>query len=167
MFWVLRKPQTKALNSSDPAKGPACEHSEGDVPLTASRADCGPAARICAQAAQGHLTPHESPGWAFWGFCFLKVLPSLQPRECAFSSRQELCVPSLQTLRTVPCPFASGNTDCFLEFIYNFRMTSAITSNSFRPVVFQISIGHFPYNVHCAQSRLRIGWAVSWSGRSS
>lgn len=36
VLYILRKPQTKALKSPDSAKGPTYEHSEGEVPLTAS-----------------------------------------------------------------------------------------------------------------------------------
>ena len=150
VLYILRKPQTKALKSPDLLRVLAMNTLKEKFRWQPVMADCGPAAGICAQAAQGYLIPLQVSPLAFWGSCSLKVLPSLQPQECAFSYRQELCVPSLQTLQTVPCPFASGTTDCFLEFIYNFRMTSTITSNSFRPILFQISIEYLPYNVHCA-----------------
>ena len=98
----LEKHKQKLLKSSDSAKGPTSEHSEGEVLLTASH---GRLQSSCKDLCLGCTWPFNlltSLPAEHSCFCFLKLLPFLQCRECAFSYREELCVRNLKLCGQYP-----------------------------------------------------------------
>lgn len=60
MFSEFLEPQTKALKSPDSAKGPTHEHSEGEVPLTASHGRLRSSSKNLCSGRTGPFNPLTS-----------------------------------------------------------------------------------------------------------
>ena len=107
VLWVLRKPQTKALKSSDSAKGPTWEHSEGEVPLTSSH---GRLQSSCKDLCLGCTGPFKP----------LTSLPAEHASAFAIKSSSLPSAPGMcfQLQARIVCPQLANLADSTLSFCF-------------------------------------------------